>query len=505
MAMRRIIKGDGALPIQSGEATIASPGDPGAALSAAAGGSPHWRSDKFRSCESLFHIGAHEAYHLVEGFTSGRLKRHPGSVVTAVVLRSSCPTPRTRSVLGALLVALSMAIGLLSSASPAQAAGTWRWVSPGDDINAVISQSAAGDSVVLRNGTYPNIWIKEQAKSNVTLKGESKSGVIVQGIIVRNSSGVTMSTMTVTSSPQFKESAIRFIGSSHNMAATAMLIQPTYRKGVFFGDQVNNIQIDKVAIDGTRVTEKIGAGIQFWGVGASDAWPHDIAIRNSDIFGGASDNIFMAGAKDVVISNNWIHDVQSNADHNDGIQIVGGVHVDITSNTFTSPGATTEPDQAMMIGRNTGSVVDTVYIANNVIKDWRGTGIIIAGTSNVQVVNNSIARTGLPTFRMASVAVGEPNGFTNPSLRIWNNVIESISASATPLLPITLEDYNCVAKGGSGPHNVTTPPAFADRWTLQLAAGTPCLTAGSDLADSPHDDRSGATRVGITSMGAWGG
>jgi hypothetical protein len=221
-----------------------------------------------------------------------------------------------------------------------------------------------------------------------------------------------------------------------------------------------------------------------------------VHIVTNDLGGARSDAIQIIGADDVVIEQNLIHDLNVNPDHNDGVQSVDSTRLSIIGNTFTSPGQL-DADQGIMLGPMPGAHVVDSRIENNVIHDWRGVGININGAVNTAVVNNSVTATGQPDRPWPGLNLGE---VPSPGLKVWNNILSSISRSPGSV-PLTLEDHNCVAKGGTGAHDVAAVPVLTAATGFALTAKSPCIGAGT--ADgAPALDRFGARRTRTIDAGA---
>jgi hypothetical protein len=389
---------------------------------------------------------------------------------------------------------------MILQSTAAQADGVVRNVTPSDAQKAVNS-AAPNDVIVLGNGVYGNLLLKDLAKTNVTIKGASRTGVTLQGLQILNSSGVTISDLSVTSNPTYKASAVRLQGTTNNINLARLNVQQTYAKGIDITGTTNHISIADNVLDGSLVTTgNVGRGIYIEGAGASTNWPSFIDIRRNDIARNNVDNVFIAGATNVTIADNRLHDLQANDLHNDGVQVTAGARIEITRNLFVNPGTTSEPDQGIILGAdNADRPITDVLISNNVIRDWRGTGIIVSGAANVRIVNNSIARTGAPNYKAASILSVE-SAFPNPGMAVWNNMIESLNTAQGT---ISYEDFNCVATGGRGAKDVKADPQVADQNTLKPAAGSPCIGAGTNRTDTPAVDFGSQTRTGAVTAGAW--
>lgn len=395
---------------------------------------------------------------------------------------------------------LATALTLLSIGLAPSAHANTTVILPGQNWATILKAAPAGSTVTVKNGTYPVQYIRDFAFNNITVKGETKTGVIARGIELSNVSGLTLRSMSVTGDATAKTSAVLVQKNANNLTLDGLVVYPSFNAGIDLQLGARQVRILNSTIDGRNVLTKTGRGIRIFGDQANAAnWIADVEIRGNEVRNAAADLIFIAGGRNVLIKKNWLHDPQQNSDHNDGVQSAGSDGLVIDSNTFTGPGAI-DADQAIILGHSPTNPVSRVTnstVVNNVIRDWRGTGIIVSGADNTLITNNSVARTGTPTFRNASLYVGEPYGFTNTNVRVQNNVFEKI----TPSSPIHYEDYNCVRTGGTGAHNVTADPQLADLNKLTLKSTSPCLNIGT-VVDAPLVDYAGTLRV-LPDAGAW--
>ena len=409
------------------------------------------------------------------------------------------PTRSAAAALVALLLSGLCAVGIM--AAPPAGASTLE-ILPGASWQTVLSTAPAGSTIVVRAGTHPPQLIKGLALSSVKLVGESKTGTVVRGLQISASSGLSVRTMTVAGDSTSTVSAIRVQSSSHTITLDNLRVLPTAGSAVDLNTGARLITLTNSTVDGRNVTAAGSRAVRIFGDQTDPTkWISDVKIVGNDLGFASGDIIFIAGGRNITIAKNAIHEPQENSDHNDGIQSAGSDNVVIDSNTFWGPGANA-PDQAIILGHsptNTVSKVTRTKVINNVVRDWRGTGIIVSGTDDTLVSNNSVARTGSSTFRTASFATGQPNGFVNSNLRVQNNVFEKIDSTKGP---ITFEDHNCVRTGGAGANNVAADPQLLDLNKLTLKSTSPCRDRAR-LTEAPLKDKASVLRGLLPDMGAW--
>jgi hypothetical protein len=377
--------------------------------------------------------------------------------------------------------------------------GTVRYVQPGESFAPAVSASAAGDTVVVRNGTYSAQTLSGLAKKDVTLIGESRAGVVVKGLLVHNSSGLHVSRMSLLNDSSSGSSVVRVVNGSNDIVLSDLHVAPRAYSGVEIASNAHHVTVRNSTITGQHVTGTLASndtsrGVNIkGGTGTRDTWVHDISVIGNDIGYAGADIIQIGGAYNVLIQGNVLHDPQENDVHNDGVQTYGSDNLRIIGNRFYAGGAQGGPDQAMMI-RSHPSIsnlkVTNTYIANNIIAGWRGSGIVVAAeTWNTTVVNNTGWGNG-----GASLAV--VNAVNN--MKVFNNVFDKVYLSGSN--PSMYN--NCISSGPSGSANISADPQFADRTWYRLKASSPCVNHGTPNG-APGTDFGGAPRDAAPDAGAW--
>lgn len=377
--------------------------------------------------------------------------------------------------------------------------GTVRYVQPGGSFAPAVSGSAAGDTVVVRNGTYSAQSLSGLTKNNVTLIGESRTGVVVKGLTVSGSSGLHISGMSLLNDSSSGSAVVRVVNGSNDIVLSDLYVAPRAQSGVEIASNAYRVTVRDSTITGQYVTGTLASNMTSRGVnikggtGTRDTWVHDISVIGNDIGQAGSDIIQIGGAYDVLIQGNVLHDPQENDDHNDGVQTYGSDNLRIIGNRFYSRGAQGGPDQAMMI-RSHPSIsnlkVTNTYVANNIIAGWRGSGIVVAAeTWTTTVVNNTGWGNG-----GSSLAV--VNAVSN--MKVFNNVFDRVYLSGSN--PSMYN--NCISSGPGGSANISADPQFADTTWYRLKASSPCVNHGTPTG-APATDFGGAPRGAAPDAGAW--
>ena len=288
-----------------------------------------------------------------------------------------------------------------------------------------------------------------------------------------------------------------------------MTIDPSHNAGVDIVDGSSDVTIEHSRITGEHVTRKLGPARNIHvGEGSPDTtrWVEGIRITDNELLAAGADGIQVAGARDVTVARNFIHDLQQNNDHNDGIQIVAVDGATIEANTLTSLTATSQ-DQSIILGHLGGGAgpaadpalrVRNVVVANNLVHHWAGAGITVNGTIDVTIVNNTSMDNGRDGQPFPGLLIDSQHA-PNENLTVINNVVSDIQLAGTE--SATVQAANVVEGAGGGPLDHSGDPCFADRTDYQLAPQSPAIDLGvSDGA--PADDLDGRSRTGAPDAGA---
>lgn len=378
------------------------------------------------------------------------------------------------------LVAVGLAIWLTPTDQPKQpqklAEGTVVNVSNSDQLHLALDHASGGTSIHLAAGSYDGVYLTNrvfQPPLMVTGSGAgptNETSSSLDGIRLQNVTGLALSNVRV-------KKRIDMIATREASVEHCQLLS-----GIWLREGSSRIAIKANDIQGGRF------GV--WINSDPKSLPSDqVDIAENDIHDQTSDNIQIGWANRITIEDNKIHDLQVNDDHNDGIQVMRGRDITIRRNRFS------DQDEAVILKAETGiapsAQVLGVRIENNVVTESRGAGFIVAGTTDVQLVNNTAAKN-----RFADIHIEG----SNPNLRIWNNVVHEIFRT----VPFEGEQHdNCIEVDKS-----TTPDDvhsdginFVDK-SLRLARDDACARAATDVG-APPDDVEKNSRSQPTIAGAW--
>jgi hypothetical protein len=377
--------------------------------------------------------------------------------------------PPIRSLVASVTVAAA-GLALLAFSGPAAAAPSLVDVYPGQSIAAAVKTVAPGGTVVVHAGSYPALTLGWSSWTNpVTVRAAAGDDVALAGA-------------TLTKLTNFRLADVR---------ATALVTVDGGRgidlvESTLTGVTVKNGATDIDVADNTITGGWNGVAVVSW---SGAPRPRDIRISRNTISGQANDNIQIGIADDVTVEDNDLRDPIANANHNDGIQFMGGERLLVRRNRFSGQ------DQAVLLQAEaqlgTGNRVGGARLENNLVTGTRGAGFIVTATVDTTIVNNTIYDTPYASVHLIGA---------NTDLTVANNVIKQIWRQSGAAAP-TLEDHNCVAMGGSGANDVKADPQFVDRIDYRLAATSPCRDlARLDLA--PFDDLDLVLRGSLPDAGA---
>jgi len=369
-------------------------------------------------------------------------------------------------------------------------------------LAAALATAKAGDRVVLHAGSYANetisnrkfatpVFVEAAAGDTVVMAGGhftscdhlSFSGIQFSAtVMLDGSSNVTFHGVTLDGGAT-EEAALQIHGQGSAGASHDVLVEDSTIRG------------------GGRTIFVLGK------FAPSDAWNHHLTFVRDDITCGSHNCFQISGGRDMVIDGNRI-----NGTTTAGVLTAGATRVAITRNRMkgmpgTSPCATQIASPGMEWDNYAGveNMTSTaIVIANNVIDGW-GSAVQLDAARDVAVVYNTVADgTGVrfnhrtPHDQMGNVIL---NG--NSDIRIWNDIIPSISLASGEMKP-AFESNNVIWKGGGGgPGDVTSMPIFAGAaGDYALAPGSPGIDAALINAETPVVDFDNRPRGAMPDIGA---
>src|SRR6185503_7431137 len=367
-------------------------------------------------------------------------------------------------------------------------------------LAAALATAKAGDRVVLHAGSYAHetisnrkfatpVFVEAAAGDTVVMAGGhftscdhlSFSGIQFSAtVMLDGSSNVTFHGVTLDGGAT-EEAALQIHGQGSAGASHDVLVEDSTIRG------------------GGRTIFVLGK------FAPSDAWNHHLTFVRDDITCGSHNCFQISGGRDMVIDGNRI-----NGTTTAGVLTAGATRVAITRNRMKgmpgkSPCAAQIASPGMEWDNYAGvenMISSAIVIANNVVDGW-GSAVQLDAARDIAIVHNTVADgTGVRfNHRVPHDQAGNVILDGNADIRIWNDILPSISLATGEAAP-AFEAYNVIWKGGGGgPNDVTTAPTFSGT-DYGLAAGSAGIDAALVNSETPLVDFENRTRGPKPDIGA---
>jgi len=367
-------------------------------------------------------------------------------------------------------------------------------------LASALATAKAGDRIVLHAGTYAMetisnrkfasfVFIEAAAGDQVTMAGAKFTSSdhlsfrdiqFTATVMLDGSSNFAFHGVTLDGGAT-EEAALQIHGQSSAGASHDVLVEDSTIKG------------------GGRTIFILGK------FAPSDTWNHHLTFARDDITCGSHNCFQISGGRDIAIDGNRI-----NGTTTAGVLTAGATRVAITRNRMKgmagkSPCAAQIASPGMEWDNYAGvenMISSAIQIANNVVDGW-GSAVQLDAARDVAIVHNTVADgTGVRfNHRVPHDQAGNVILNGNSDIRIWNDILPSISL-ASGEAPPAFEAYNVIWKGGGGGANdVTTAPTFAGT-DYGLAAGSAGVDAALVNSETPLVDFENRTRGPKPDIGA---
>jgi hypothetical protein len=372
-------------------------------------------------------------------------------------------------------------------------------VYPGGDLSATVNAARAKDKIVVHGGTYPRATLTKRFASQLTIVAAAGESVTIGGFEINGASNVVIDGVRL-------DSGTRVSNGAHHVSFRRVVASAPASDTVFhFESRAHSSSLRGSTVVGGKF------GVRFYGGRDPATWPAIITVDGNDLSGAHGDEIQVNGGRSVTITRNHIHDLSWNDGHNDGIQAIAADRLRISRNRLTSASyrGVGGPDQGIILGhsdpRQPGRQVTNTAILGNLIHHWPGTPIILAGTVNTHVVNNTAFHSGDrgEWSALHLTAKRRPSEFQNYGVEIWNNIFNRMTIDDASS-QISFCGHNLVWPGGGDPCGMrllTVNPRFLDHVTYRLRPSSPATNTGVRRRGTPTRDLDGR-RYGIPDRGA---
>jgi hypothetical protein len=369
-----------------------------------------------------------------------------------------------------------------------------REVFAGGSIESAVAAQTGGGTILVHAGSYPAVTLTRRFSKVVQIVGATGEDVSVGGFVI-SGSGYAISRLHTTGESRLE-------GTAHGVTFDRIVchIPPTDTASSCFAfhDSSHDAVVSRSFAGGGL------DGVKFYGCGGTP-WAHDISVIDSELTGANEDLIHVDCANDVTVKHNDLHDPAANGDHNDGIQSQASDNLRIIGNTFSfsSVAPVGGHDQAMMLGNVPAQwpdrkVTNTV-VAYNLVRHWNGgRALIMNGTENLRIVNNTFIDSGNAAINDPSITVGNQgtDGGQNPGLEIWNNIVKSVyyDPGSTPPAFFSSNLLTRPRPAMSGTNVITG----SENYRYALAVGSAFLAAATTRSNSPAGGRRASTQPALT-------
>jgi len=353
-------------------------------------------------------------------------------------------------------------------------------------LASALATAKAGDRIVLHAGTYAKeaisnrkfasfVFVEAAAGDPVTMAGAKFTSSdhlsfrdiqFTATVMLDGSSNFAFHGVTLDGGAT-EEAALQIHGQSSAGASHDVLVEDSTIKG------------------GGRTIFILGK------FAPSDTWNHHLTFVRDDITCGSHNCFQISGGRDIAIDGNRISGTTTA-----GVLTAGATRVAITRNRMKGmagnpPCATQIASPGMEWDNYAGvenMISSAILIANNVVDGW-GSAVQLDAARDVAIVHNTVADgTGVRfNHRVPHDQAGNVILNGNTDIRIWNDILPSISLATGEAKP-AFEAYNVIWKGGGGGTNdVTTAPTFAGT-DFGLAADSAGIDAALMNAETPLVD-----------------
>lgn len=330
-----------------------------------------------------------------------------------------------------------------------------------------LAPAAARTTVVVRQGTYPELEIVDRARSRqLTFRTAPRERPTLDGIMLERSSYVAFEGFRITDVPYFDQ-AWRIALSGNDISPHGIKVEYG-RELAFENNVIHDLRMDR--------GEETGYGLRI-----VQGW--DILVRDNQFRRIPGDGIQAGRAYRYVIEDNLFEQISPFIDpdvHSDSIQFYGG------SEDVTIRGNVIRQARGPIIdGRSKSAPNVGLVIENNLLVHLNSWSLNIYNAPGLVLANNTVWDTG-----SSGVAVGNVPGVPVKSrdVVVVNNILQRFKVEDPGIL--AYEDYNLIAEGyRAGEYDLTEPPRFVDADALdyRLAEGSPGVDAGTSIGTPDHD------------------
>jgi len=418
------------------------------------------------------------------------------AMVTAVIV--------TASTLAATPAYAATTLTVDNTSSGCSDAGPGTAAEPFCSIAAAAREAEAGDTVLVRSGTYPGTSVNPEASGTAAspIAFKANPGVRIRGgenaFALSGRSNITVSGFTIsgTSSYGISVSGGTHVVLANNKVSFAGHPEPgEAASGIFLSNLAGGLVAGNVTHDNTA------HGIYLRGSTTG------VTVRGNTSYHNAYQYKRNANGIDVIAPGNVIVKNVTYANEDSGINIYPGANQSVVAGNVTYDNGDHGIDDLDVTGAR---------ITGNTVYGNCTSGINVEGTSGDTDIENNVAVNNATGAVINPTPISPPGAYINNCQRRTGNIGVWDSAPAT-----TRADYNLVWQTGAGneyvwagkaygsraaldkatrqeAHGIFASPRFvnAAAWKLQLTQGSPAIdSADSAAAGEQARDILGHSRV----------
>ncbi len=370
-------------------------------------------------------------------------------------------------------------------------------LTPPMTLGDALAGALAGDRIVLHPGAWESETISELTFADyVFVEGAEGEDVSLPGAVFQSCDHIALSGLHFTGT-------LELDGSSDFRLTELVLDGPGEEAALMFQGQHQAGAAHDVLVQDSTIQ---GGGRTIFVLGSfapSEQWNHHLTFVQNQVSCGSHVCFQISGGRDLLIEDNEIIGTGTS-----GVLTAGATAVTIARNRFSgmdaaamqiaTPGA--EWDNYAGVENMISSAV---VIANNVVDGW-GSAVQLDAATDVAIVYNTMADgTGI-RFNHRTPHDQQDNVILdgNSEIRVWNNILPSISLDPAETGPSFLSNNQIWEGGGAGDNSITDAPVFEAGSDYELGAGSPALGSALLNAETPLVDFDNRPRGDDPDLGA---
>jgi hypothetical protein len=376
-------------------------------------------------------------------------------------------------------------------------------LSPGQTLASRLGMAAAGDRILVHAGEYPHESISDHCTFDADVWLQAAAGEAAPsfaGLDLHGCGHLRLSGL--------HSSATVLLEGAHDIILQMVVLDPgtaseeaaLQLQGQGSGGACHHITVaDSSLANGGRTVFILGR------FAPSETWNHDLLFTRNEITCGSHVCFQLSGARDAVIERNLMHGSVGSA-----VLTAGATRIQVRQNRFEGSNMQGSAVQIASPGMEWDNydgvenmISSAIEVSNNLMPGWSN-GVQFDAARDIAVVFNTVPNgTGM---RLNHRTPHDRNGNVildgNSNLRVWNNILSSVSIASGETRPSFESNNWVVGSGGGGTALLTGDPGFVDTQDYELEASSDAIGAGLVNAETPVVDFDGRARDARPDLGA---